>query len=307
MHRPSTSSDNDQRHLLVFDQADYNYDDLRLDNPSRCACGGKFIIDDADVICDSCDMIHADRSDDYVLSLENHTEFKKETLTVEQRRALRRELEYWNKCASNNKIDETVISTVIDIFADLKGIYGEIRNKNRKQLIGACIYEACKIHRNAMTKRATQKLCQLDRNIAQALTNIQISVNNGLLDMSKYSPADSTGVISVKDAFIEGIFNKLLMDDMELRDKVKKDALYALHVLENEIPISSNPDSRSIGTTYIALRLNGVSITLKQLCDLSHIHTETVQSVIDKVKAHKSLFTRFEDRFMHHNEKMSDE
>lgn len=284
--------------LLAFDQTDYNYDDLRLDNPSRCACGGRFIIDDADVICDSCDMIHTDRSDDYVLSLENHTEFKKETLTAEQRRALRRELEYWNKCATNNKIDDAIISTVIDIFADLKGIYGEIRNKNRKQLIGACIYEACKIHRNAMTKRATQKLCQLDRNIAQALTNIQISINDGLLDMSKYVPADiSNGNISAKDAFIEGIFNKLLMDDMELRNRVKNDALYTLHVLENEIPISSNPDSRSIGTTYIALRLNGISVTLKQLCDLSHIHTETVQSVIDKVKVHKSLFTRFEDRF----------
>ena len=273
---------------------DYNYDDLRLDNPSRCSCGGRFIIDDADVICDSCNMIHMDRSDDYVLSLENHTEFKKETLTTEQRRALHRELEYWNKCATNNKIDDAVISTVIDIFADLKGIYGEIRNKNRKQLIGACIYEACKIHRNAMTKRATQKLCQLDRNITQALTNIQISINNGLLDMSKYVPV---GTVSAKEAFIEGIFNKLLMDDIDLCNKVKADALYTLRILENEIPISSNPDSRSIGTTYVALRLNGITVTLKQLCDLSHIHTETVQSVIDKIKLHKALFTRFNERF----------
>ena len=277
----------------------YSYDDLKLDNPSHCDCGGKFVVDDADVICDLCEMIHNDRSDDYILSLENYTVFKKDILTVEQRRSLRRELEYWNKCATNNKIDDGIISTVIDIFADLKGIYGEIRNKNRRQLIGACIYEACKIHRNAMTKRATQKLCQLDRNIAQALTNIQISINEGLLDMNKYVPMniDSGRVISAKDSFIEGIFNKLLLDDRSLCDKVKKDALYALYILENEIPISSNPDSRSIGTTYIALRLNGVSVTLKQLCDLSHIHTETVQSVIDKVKVYKSLFTQFEKRF----------
>lgn len=275
---------------MYYSDDDYDLDDFKISSNDTCYCGGTYIVFDSTVKCNQCSDIMDMRPEEYIENLESHVDMKKIELTLEQRKSIRKEIELLNKDAKQ-KLQDNIIDTAVDIFAELRGLVGETRNKKRQQYLACCIYKACTYHDSACTRRAIQVFCNLDgRNISAQLNVIQIFLNAGKLDPLKYKN-------DTKKSFVNGTFNKLKIDSEELKEKVYQDVVYISDIVENKLQISSNSDSRIVGAIYIAMRLNKHKINLQKICDLSSINSETIQSIINKVKENKNLFPLFEKRF----------
>ena len=277
-----------------FDTFDFN--SYRIESVDICECGGTFIRgNDDELVCDTCFGVNETCVGEYMDRIDD--QIKQSGLTTEQRKTLYKKLVSMNKnciAAGIRPFDEKHITMTIDLFSKMREHTPKprTRNKNRREQLGAYLYKVGKQLNNVRSKKEIQVFCGLpDRNITAASSELQIAINSGKLDLG-YEEKD------IRESFTRSICLKINIIDEEKITKLYEDVKYILDVVIDNILISSNFDSRTLGAVYIALRLNGYSdIQLQFLCKITLIHIETVQTFIEVIKANKHLFTVFEERF----------
>lgn len=268
----------------------------RINQDEYCECGGAFIISiDDEIMCEECGKIIDISLTDYIETMDDR--IKESGLNDEQRKALYKKLQAMNKNCSSTGLrpfDEEYISLAIDIFAKMRPFTPKprTRNKNRREQLGACLYVAGKLLGNVRSKKEIQLFCGLpDRNITAALSELQIAQNTGNLDID-------FGGKDIKESFTRCICLKIGIHDEQKIKEVVRDVIYIIDIVTSNLLLSSNFDSKTLGAVYISLRLNGFpAVTIKNLCAISFIHTETVSSFTDMVKANWHLFNEFNLRW----------
>lgn len=269
-----------------------DFDDYRIGTSDECDCGGIFTVGiDDELVCSDCGRINDMMLSDYMTRMDD--KIKEDGLSAEQRRALYKKLQAMNKnceAAGIRPFDEEHITLTMDLFSKMRAYTPKprTRNKNRREQLGAYLYEVGKILNNVRSKKEIQLFCGLpDRNITTALSELQIAENLGKLDLN-YEKKD------IRESFTRCICLKIGINDETIIKKISDDVIYILDIVIDNILLSSNFDSRTLGAVYIALRLNKYSsVELQHLCKISLIHIETVQTFIEVVKSNKHLFTRY--------------
>ena len=255
-------------------------------------CGGNFRLAEDLLICDNeeCRMI-SERNYEDILNIAN-THLVVKGISIEQRKQVYKELEIKNKTADQVGVlplPREIIDSTVDLFAQLKHCRPETRNKKRCQYLGSCIYLRCIAHGLMRSKRDIQLLMGLtDRNLTTTIGEIEMETNKGnIIIDSNYDIRDSnTNSICVKVGIPDSMISNICTD-----------VNYILDVLSSKMLVSSNFDAKILGAIFSAIRINGFSVDLKYICNLSAINSETVRNVINIITDNMIIFTRFADRF----------
>lgn len=254
-------------------------------------CGGNYQPIDNLLICDNsdCRMISEHNYDDIVMLSNTMSTIK--GISIEQRKQIYKELELMNKIADQVGVlplPKEIIDSTVELFAQLKNCRPETRNKKRRQLEGSCIYLSCIAHGLMRTKKDVQLLCGLtDRNLTTTISEIEMEINKGNIKMDfNYDIRDSnTNSICLKI----GIPPKYI-------SQISDDVRYILDIIANNMLASSNFDSKILGAIFIAIRVNGFKVNLKQICNLSVINPDTVANIVSICTDRMELFERFTQR-----------
>ena len=263
-------------------------------------CGGNYQPIDNLLICDNsdCRMISEHNYDDIVMISNTMSTIK--GISIEQRKQIYKELELMNKIADQVGVlplPREIIDSTVELFAQLKNCRPETRNKKRRQLEGSCIYLTCIAHGLMRTKKDVQLLCGLtDRNLTTTISEIEMEINKGNIKMEfNYDIRDSnTNSICLKIG-IPPEFIPQIIDDVR----------YVLDIIADNMLVSSNFDSKILGAVFIAIRVNGFRVNLKQICNLSIINPDTVAGIVNICTDRMELFERFTIRCEQIEEQLS--
>lgn len=252
-------------------------------------CNGDLELDDDMFICIDCHAISSATLDDY----NEHTNQLATTkvLSNEQSKQLTREIELMNKnCEQINirPLPRIVITTAVNIFSELKKCIDETRNKKRRQYIASCIYVASCTHNLLRSKKEIQLFCGLsDRNITTTISEIYVAMNKGIINIE--------GLKDIRVSFTKSICAKLGID-IKYYDDISADVIYIIDVISANMLITSNFDSKVLGAIYVALRVNGFKVTVKEVCDMTSVNTDTVNKIKHIIHDRMYLFTKLNDR-----------
>ena len=279
----------------MYEDADDNITFIRNDNHSlQCEiCDSLLNRLDNTLICNCCGTV-SQVSLDELNRIFEEKEIKPK-LTVDQRKALYKEIESFNRnteILGISSIPDIIITKVIDRFGNIPitsktSKKKETRNKKRRQYIAAYIHDECRKMGLMRTKREIQKLCGLgDRNITTTISNIKMAE---LDDNSNLS-------IDSRESFTLNICMRYSIPEKYHTD-IYKDVEYITDVVMDKVLITSNFDAKMLGSVYIAIKIRGFMINIVSLCKTSALYIETINTFIDTIVDNKAVFTLINDRF----------
>lgn len=269
------------------DDSQYSDHTLTLSDPWACNCGGTYIKDLSEYICDKCNECSPIDIDN-VFTIKCRERSAYCPLTTLQKNNLLSELRDINSTANNKyKFDENILHSVINIFSIIKGFIGEVRNDNRRRYLGACLLYVCNENDVAITNSAAKKYFKvLNRNVNSAYTNVCRIMNEINKDQHKKSKCES---------FLIGICNKFNIDEL-ITKNIVKDGLYACKILEDRFNMTKYADTRYVASAFLALRLNHIKIKFSEFAEKLQMHLETVKCVIIEALKYPHLFEEWIDR-----------
>tara|TARA_B110000908_G_scaffold113440_1_gene133091 strand:- start:15587 stop:16531 length:945 start_codon:yes stop_codon:yes gene_type:complete len=270
------------------DECDFSHFRTQFNN--KCTyCDGLIQVQNDEMVCTSCHMISKSSVDEYVEHTNQMTTIK--ALSTDQCKQLTREIDIMNKdceLVSVRPLPRIIIATAVNIFSDLKKCIDETRNKKRRQYIASCLYVASRIHNLLRSKKEIQLFCGLsDRNITTTISEIYVEMNKGNIEIE--------GLKDIRTSFTKSICAKIGIPD-RLIDRICSDVIYVTDVIAANMLISSNFDGKTLGAVYVALKVNGFSPDIKELCSTSSVNVDTVRNVNRSVFNNLPLFSQFTKR-----------
>ena len=299
-------SSNIRKAIIGLADSDFEYDseseDSKPDNHEKyikCECGGNFQLFNDIVICDTCN-----RTSDYSIDDINKITDTKISLiygaTAEQRKQVRKDLEIRNKNAIQMGImplSDKVINGVVDFFSDLKKWRSETRNKKRCQYLGSCIWFVCIQEGQWRTQKDIQAFCGLsDRNLTTTIGEIIMEMNLGKI---KYAIN-----LDSRESYCTSICLKEKIDERCI-PMICDDVKYISDIITEHMLISSNSNSKILGSIFCGIRLHGFNINLKKICISNKINPETVINVINSISENMYLFHILNERCLEVNKMLT--
>ena len=194
-------------------------------------------------------------------------------------------------------LSDKVINGVVDLFAQLKKCRSETRNKKRCQYVGSCIWFVSIYEGQWRTQKDIQAFCGLsDRNLTTTIGEIIMEINLGKIKFAVN--------LDSRDSYCTSICIKEKIEEKYI-PLISDDVKYISNTITENMLISSNSNSKILGSIFCAIRIHGFNIDLKKICIINKINPETVINVINAISENMYLFHLLNERCIEVNKNLT--
>lgn len=182
----------------------------------------------------------------------------------------------------NNNLPNIIINeskSLYSIISDTK----ISRGSNRKGIIAACVYFACK---ECGVPRSSKEIADIF-NIKTTIMTRGIKKCQEIVNMNKKNKNRLSKSSSVQPShFIKRFCNRLDLNETDIQKIIE----ICLKVYEKNIISENTPPSIAAGCIFYFIKDNGLEITKKQISDICKISEVTINKCTKKLELNKELF-----------------
>ena len=187
-----------------------------------------------------------------------------------------------SKCREGNilKCIEDDAKILYKILSECKGPNGKQiinRGANRKSLIAACVYYACKRKKKTMAPKEIAKLFKLEyKDITKGCKNFDILMKNKDVFYND---------VTEPEDFVLRCCRKLHISD----EHIGQAQLITKNIRKIGIGTSHTPFSIATGSIMMMANINGLDITVKKLADTFDVSSVTITKTYKRIEAFKKI------------------
>jgi len=153
-----------------------------------------------------------------------------------------------------------------------------IRGKNKKSLIAACVFYACKIRNETRSQKEIAKIFSLkNTDITRGCKTF--SYLQGNINMN-YNFDYST-----PEHFIRRHCNKLHLKNIYIEQAIK----VSKNIQKLKVATKHTPLSVAAGTVFLIIKMNRISITKKKIARQFEVSEVTIAKVLEKLNIYKQI------------------
>jgi hypothetical protein len=252
---------------------------IEKDTKTTCSCGGLFIHEESEIVCDTCGMISE-------LGLDEHIQYVQKirgyVYTQEQYKSLLKSMLAMNDVAKQNNIrpfSKELLEDSVNFFFTLREHISETRSQQLKAMFVSCIQRMCTLQGQMRDLRDIKNFCGINKtNLTPSLCLLQQLETKGIISKIE---------VDKRSAYSNSICIDCGLSDPLLIEKICKLVVHILDVSSSE-NISSNStfNSKVISATYISMKIYKVDITAEKICTKRKIHIDTINHFVTQVKIH---------------------
>ena len=170
-----------------------------------------------------------------------------------------------------------------------KGKYKIIRGSNRRSLIAACVFYACKMNGNTRSPKEIAKIFDLK------ITEITKGCKKFVDHMEDYKSVNNRKIYKLKSStpshFVKRYCNLLQVHDIY----IEKAIIIAKNVDKLGLASDHTPPSVAVGSILLMSKINNLDLTKKIISKKFNISEVTISKIYKKIKQYQNIIINTEE------------